>query len=65
MKEESKNDGFSEGLTKQSEDCAWCNKTIRQYIRCYYGGKRVGNVIICAECGDKASSEEDDAKYRN
>ena len=58
-----KTDGFESGLTQKSEECAWCGKMIRPYVSCYYGGKRVGNVIICKKCGDKAKAEEDDAKY--
>ena len=58
-----KNDGFTEGLTEKSERCDWCGKIIHQYVRCYYGGDRVGNVIICGFCGDKASALEDEAKY--
>ena len=65
MKEENiqKTDGFGRDLAQKSEDCAWCGKVIHQYVSCYYGGQRVGNVIICKECGDKASAEEDLAKY--
>ena len=64
MKEEKHtSDGFESGLTQKSEDCDWCSKVIRPYVNCYYGGKRVGNVIICKDCGDKASAEEDEAKY--
>ena len=59
------NDGFESGLAQKSEQCDWCDKKIRQYVSCYYGGKRVGNVIICKECGDRASAEEDLAKYGN
>ena len=63
MKEEKKTDGFTQGLAEKSEECGWCGKVIRQYIGCYYGGGRVGNVVICKKCGDKASAEEDLAKY--
>ena len=56
-------DGFEEGLTQKTEECAWCGKVIHPYVRCYYGGQRVGSVIICKKCGDKASAEEDLAKY--
>ena len=61
--EKSKSDGFETGVAEKTEECAWCGKVIHQYVSCYYGGQRVGNVIICKKCGDKSSALEDEAKY--
>jgi hypothetical protein len=63
MSKETRTDGFEKGLTEQTEMCAWCGGNIPPYCSCYYGGQRVGNVIICKNCGDRASAEEDLAKY--
>ena len=56
--EKSKSDGFETGVAEKTEECAWCGKVIHQYVSCYYGGQRVGNVIICKKCGDKGSALE-------
>ena len=61
---ETKTDGFEEGLAQKTEKCVWCGKIIHQYVvGCYYGGQRVGNVIICKKCDNNASRLEDEAKY--
>ena len=51
-------------MKQHRQKCVWCGKIIHQYVvGCYYGGQRVGNVIICKKCDGNASRLEDEAKY--
>jgi len=63
MNEVKMSDGFQRGTTKDTTQCARCGGNIPPYCACYYGGKRVGNVTICKNCGEEGERLEDEAKY--